>query len=116
LNGSDKRRRKTFDFYARCVYIYQGDREMGMDIISKREYMGRIIVRYEIMVLVLLLFCFSSLVQAEIKEIKAEDLVGTETLNFYLSSTEDRLIHYGDDYYGKYYLVLTFFPAAFTPV
>lgn len=54
--------------------------------------------------------------RGEIREIGAEDLLGTETLNFYLSSTEDRLIHYGDEYYGKHSLIMTFFPAAFTPV
>jgi hypothetical protein len=63
-----------------------------------------------------LLLVFLLPLQAEIKEIKSEDLVGTETLNFYLSSSEDRLIHYGDEYYGKHVLIITFFPAAFTPV
>ena len=65
---------------------------------------------------IVMIFCFSSLLEGEIKVIKAEELVGTETLNFYLSSSEDRLIHYGDEYYDKYYLIVTFFPAAFTPV
>lgn len=64
----------------------------------------------------ILLMVFGALLQGEIKEIKAEDLVGTETLNFYLPSTEERLIHYGDEFYGKHYLIITFFPAAFTPV
>ena len=43
-------------------------------------------------------------------------LMGKETWNFNLSSTQDRLINYGNDYYGKFYLIMTFFPAAFTPV
>ncbi len=43
-------------------------------------------------------------------------LLGKQTVNFNLASTEDRLSNYGDDYYGKSYLVMTFFPAAFTPV
>jgi hypothetical protein len=43
-------------------------------------------------------------------------LIGKETWNFNLTSTQDRLINYGDDYYGKSYLIITFFPAAFTPV
>ena len=43
-------------------------------------------------------------------------LVGRETLNFTLPSTQDRLINYADEYYGKYHLIITFFPAAFTPV
>jgi hypothetical protein len=47
---------------------------------------------------------------------KKLELVGRETLNFSLPSTQDRLINYGDEYYGKYHLIITFFPAAFTPV
>ncbi len=50
----------------------------------------------------------------EAKE-KAE-LVGQETTNFSLPSTQDRLISYCDEYYGKYNLIITFFPAAFTPI
>ena len=44
------------------------------------------------------------------------ELVGRETLNFTLPSTQDRLINYADEYYGKHHLIITFFPAAFTPV
>lgn len=47
---------------------------------------------------------------------KKVELVGKETLNFTLPSTQDRLINYADEYYGKHYLIITFFPAAFTPV
>jgi hypothetical protein len=43
-------------------------------------------------------------------------LIGTSTTNFSLSSSQDRLISYGKDYYGKHNLIVTFFPAAFTPV
>jgi hypothetical protein len=43
-------------------------------------------------------------------------LTGTPTTNFSLSSTQDRLISYGQEYYGKHNLIITFFPAAFTPV
>jgi hypothetical protein len=71
---------------------------------------------YVAAITMVVLLGLSSMLLGEIKEIEAEDLVGTETLNFYLSSTEDRLIHYGDEYYGKYFLIITFFPAAFTPV
>jgi len=46
----------------------------------------------------------------------ADELLGKKTLNFSLASSEDRLINYGDEYYGKYALIMTFFPAAFTPV
>jgi len=47
---------------------------------------------------------------------RAESLLGKQTLNFNLSSTEDRPIGYTQDYQGKYYLIMTFFPAAFTPI
>ncbi len=43
-------------------------------------------------------------------------LMGTPTTNFSLSSTQNRLISYGQEYYGKHNLIVTFFPAAFTPV
>ena len=42
--------------------------------------------------------------------------VGGEAPWFTLPSSEDRLVDYAKDYYGKYHLVMTFFPAAFTPV
>lgn len=44
------------------------------------------------------------------------ELVGRETLNFTLPSTLDRVINYANEYYGKYHLVITFFPAAYTPI
>ncbi len=44
------------------------------------------------------------------------ELIGKTTIGWYLASTEDRLINYGPEYYGKYYLIMTFFPAAFTPI
>jgi hypothetical protein len=44
------------------------------------------------------------------------DLVGRETPNFTLPSTHDRVINYADEYYGKHHLIITFFPAAYTPV
>ncbi len=46
----------------------------------------------------------------------AEQIVGQDTLFFTLPSTEDRAINYLNEYYGKYHLIMTFFPAAFTPV
>jgi hypothetical protein len=52
---------------------------------------------------------------AEAAEIESP-LVGTATTNFSLSSAQDRLIGYGQEYYGKHHLIITFFPAAFTPV
>ncbi|MBS3906831.1 MAG: hypothetical protein KGZ49_07325 [Syntrophaceae bacterium] len=62
----------------------------------------------------LLLFILLPLSNVEAK--KKVDLVGREILNFTLPSTHDRLITYADEYYGKHHLVITFSPAAFTPV
>ena len=45
-----------------------------------------------------------------------KSLVGEEVLYFSLPSTQDRLISYLSEYYGKYHLIMTFFPAAFTPI
>jgi hypothetical protein len=45
-----------------------------------------------------------------------DPLIGTKTINFTLSSTEDRAINYGSEYYDKAFLIVTFFPAAYTPV
>ncbi len=47
---------------------------------------------------------------------KEKSLVGEEALYFSLPSTQDRLVTYLNEYYGKHYLIITFFPAAFTPV
>jgi len=43
-------------------------------------------------------------------------LVGSRMTNFSLASNQGRLVSYGQDYYGKHHLIITFFPAAFTPV
>lgn len=59
----------------------------------------------------LFLFLFSNAEAA-----KKIELIGRETLNFTLPSTQDRLINYAEEYYGKHHLIITFFPAAFTPV
>jgi len=42
--------------------------------------------------------------------------VGDEAFSFTLPSSQGKLVDYYKDYYGKFHLVLTFFPAAFTPV
>jgi len=44
-----------------------------------------------------------------------ESLIGEEVSFFTLPSSEDRAINYLNEYYGKHHLILTFFPAAFTP-
>jgi hypothetical protein len=46
---------------------------------------------------------------------KEPKLLGEQGPNFTLPSTQDRLINYAEEYYGKYHLIITFFPAAFTP-
>jgi hypothetical protein len=74
----------------------------------------RIKVIYGWVFLPLLLLFFLLLSNAEAA--KKVELVGREALNFTLPSTQDRLINYADEYYGKHYLIITFFPAAFTPV
>ncbi len=63
-----------------------------------------------------LLLIFLILLPLSSATAKKLELVGRETLNFTLPSTQDRLINYADEYYGKYHLIITFFPAAFTPV
>jgi HKD family nuclease len=62
---------------------------------------------------VLALFLFPL---SEAKAQKKVDLVGGDTLNFTLPSTHDRIITYAEEYYGKNHLIITFFPAAYTPV
>ncbi len=45
----------------------------------------------------------------------AELKIGREAPGFTLPSSQDKLVDYYKDYYGKHHLVITFFPAAFTP-
>jgi hypothetical protein len=47
---------------------------------------------------------------------QGKSLLGEETTLFTLSSNQDRAITYLNEYYGKYHLIMTFFPAAFTPI
>ncbi len=46
----------------------------------------------------------------------AELRLGDEASGFTLPSSQNRLVDYYKDYYGKHHLILTFFPAAYTPV
>jgi hypothetical protein len=66
--------------------------------------------------LCLLLLIIFILPPVSLAEKKEKSLVGEETLYFSLPSTYDRLINYLDEYYGKHHLILTFFPAALTPI
>ena len=69
---------------------------------------------YRGILFLLLMLILLPLSNAEAK--KKLELVGKEPMNFTLPSTQDRLINYAEEYYGKHHLVITFFPAAFTPV
>jgi len=69
------------------------------------------LVKWFVLSLVLLLLPFSTLGAKEEKS-----LIGEEVPYFTLPSTQDRAINYLSEYYGKHHLVMTFFPAAFTPV
>ncbi len=42
--------------------------------------------------------------------------VGDEAPSFTLPTSQMKLADYYKDYYGKHHLIMTFFPAAFTPV
>ncbi|MDF1553213.1 MAG: hypothetical protein P1P84_09135 [Deferrisomatales bacterium] len=44
------------------------------------------------------------------------DLVGRGFPGFSLPAAQGRLVEYDNEYFGQHNLVLTFFPAAFTPV
>jgi len=46
----------------------------------------------------------------------AELKVGDEAPSFTLPTSQGKLADYYKDYYGKHHLIMTFFPAAFTPV
>jgi len=72
--------------------------------------------RFILIWLFLGLFVFFTSAHAMAATKETSTLMGKETWNFNLASTQDRLINYGDEYYGKSYLIMTFFPAAFTPV
>ena len=50
------------------------------------------------------------------ENVSPQSLVGSRAPVFSLVSDQGRLVDYTSDYYGRYHLILTFFPAAFTPV
>jgi HKD family nuclease len=79
-----------------------------------KEFIMRRRTFYRWIFLPLLFLFLFSLSNVEAK--KKVELVGKETLNFTLPSAHDRLINYAEEYYGKYHLIITFFPAAFTPI
>jgi hypothetical protein len=71
---------------------------------------GKQFVRWCVLFIILLLLPLSAL-----GEKKEKSLIGEEPLLFTLPSTQDRAISYLYEYYGKHHLIMTFFPAAFTP-
>ena len=92
-------------FHTENIKINLQDKEYTMD---KKRYLW---IGFFVGVSVLFMSAYSFAAGIE-----ASKLIGKETWNFNLASTHDRLITYGDEYYGKSYLIMTFFPAAFTPV
>ena len=64
----------------------------------------------------LFLFALLLLPLSKAEAEKKSELIGRDTLNFTLPSTHDRIITYAEEYYGKYHLIITFFPAAYTPI
>ncbi len=75
--------------------------------------MGKKLLYSGVFVLVLMVYLFST---SPVAAQKKGSIIGREILNFTLPSTQDRLINYADEYYGKHHLIMTFFPAAFTPI
>lgn len=71
---------------------------------------GKQFVRWCVLFMILLLLPLTAL-----SEKKEKSLIGEEPLLFTLPSTQDRAISYLSEYYGKHHLIMTFFPAAFTP-
>ncbi len=53
---------------------------------------------------------------ATVGNARAQLKVGAEAPSFTLPTSQMKLADYYKDYYGKHHLILTFFPAAFTPV
>ena len=69
------------------------------------------------------MICISLLVLAclfvAVRESQAagkQELIGKVSINWNLVTHEGKLINYGPEYYDRYFLIMTFFPAAFTPV
>ena len=82
-----------------------------------QENVKEVLMRNKLLVPILFLLLGFLLVLPRDGQAAAKtELIGKTTIGWFLASTEDRLINYGPEYYEKYYLIMTFFPAAFTPV
>jgi hypothetical protein len=69
----------------------------------------------------ILVFCslflvLASAVHAELLAPESAKQIGDRAPIFSLVSDRGDLVNYDKDYYGRHHLILTFFPAAFTPV
>ena len=64
----------------------------------------------------LLGFFFSGTALAKRERPDLSKKVGDRAPIFSVATSQDYLASYDRDYYGKHHLILTFFPAAFTPV
>lgn len=63
-----------------------------------------------------LLLVLASAAHAELLAPESARKIGERAPIFSLVSARGDLINYDKDYYGRHHLILTFFPAAFTPV
>lgn len=63
----------------------------------------------------LVLLAASGVMAANVNADMAKN-VGEKTPLFSAATSQDSLVDYNRDFYGRHHLVLTFFPAAFTPV
>lgn len=72
--------------------------------------------RWRTLCAVFLLMGIASVLSVAYGAEKKKSLIGREIMNFTLPSTEDRVINYAEEYYGKSNLIITFFPAAYTPI
>jgi hypothetical protein len=69
-----------------------------------------------ILVLCCLSLVLTGVAHAELLAPESARTIGERAPIFSLVSARGDLINYDKDYYGRHHLILTFFPAAFTPV
>jgi hypothetical protein len=69
-----------------------------------------------ILIFCTLLLALGSAAHAELLAPESAKGIGERAPIFSLVSAHGDLVNYDKDYYGLHHLILTFFPAAFTPV
>jgi hypothetical protein len=84
-------------------------------ILNKEDRMKRKIKIGMICISLLVLACLFVAVR-EGQAAGKQELIGKVSINWNLVSHEGKRINYGPEYYDRYFLIMTFFPAAFTPV